>query len=206
MGIGFQIALYILTYSYFIYVNRIFCAHLILLFCLWCSFNEFSQKQQKLINILITIFFGLTVLNGIYHTKLEITTDYSGAKQTAEFIQKNINPENSVLLTDNEPYNIALAYYLRSTHKIYSVFRKRNLDYVIWDKTMELSYDDYSWRRYIEDSYNKDKKEYYLIDSITYKPHNLDKTQKDYFDLVFVSGNNTIEQFERYKIFKFHKK
>lgn len=205
-SIAFQIAVYVFTYSYFIYVNRIFCAHLILIFSLWCSYALIKAKEKLILNVVMTIFFGITAFNGINSVNMEMEIDYSGAKQAAEFIQNNINPQNSVLLTDNEPYNIALAYYLRNTHKIYSVFRKRNLDYVIWDKTMELSYNDYNFRRYIEELSKTDtNKEYYLVDSITYKPHNVDKTEKNFFELIYSSKEETIEKFERYKIFKYKK-
>ena len=92
-GILFQIFIYIIGYNHWIFVNRIFCAHLIMLFCFWVLLhdNTLSQKLRKTLNILIGLFFLLTFLNGAKSCLLELKYPYSGAKETAEFIEKNID-------------------------------------------------------------------------------------------------------------------
>ncbi len=209
LSVLFQLTIYIIAYNSFVYVNRIFCAHLILLFCFWILFSnkEFNKKccffSEKIINILLFVFFALTIFNGINYTKLDLKYNYTGAKETAEYIKANISPDNSLILIDNEPYMVSLAYYLSDSHKLYSVFRKKYLDYVIWDKTVKTNYADLGWSQYV--SYLKKqnpKKEYYVINSISDKKHVLEKTQTKYFKLIFKSGK-MVEPYEGYRVFQY---
>lgn len=208
LSIGFQLGIYIFAYNSFVYVNRIFCAHIILIFCFWVLLqnNNFKPKYKifgkKSINILLTLFFMLTIYNGINYTKLDLSLNYSGAKETADYIRANINPNNSVIIIDNEPYMISLVYYLRDTHRIYSAFRKKYLDYVRWDNITVSNYADLGWSKYIEYLKETDKRDYYVINVSSDKRHLLEKTQKDYFKLIFKS-KKAVEPFEGYRIFKF---
>ena len=208
LSIGFQLGIYIFAYNSFVYVNRIFCAHLILIYCFWILLEDNNFKPQykilgkKSINILLTLFFMLTIYNGVNYTKLDLKLNYSGAKETAEFIRVNINPNNSVIIIDNEPYMISLVYYLRDTHKIYSTFRKQYLKYVRWDNITRSNYADLGWSKYIEYLKETDKRDYYVINVSSDKKHSLEKTQKDYFKLMFTS-QKSVEPFEGYRIYKY---
>lgn len=207
LSIGFQLAIYIFAYNSFVYVNRIFCSHIILLFCFWISLTSdledkkgFSSKLTT--NILLSLFFVLTIYNGINYTKYDLTMDYSGAKSTAAYIKENINPETSVLLIDNEPYMISLAYYLKDTHKLYSVFRKKDLEYVRWDNTTVSNYADLGWSQYVSYIHKTNPKDLYVINVSSDKKHIIEETQKNYFKLIFKSPK-AIEHYEGYRIFKY---
>ena len=93
LAVLFQLLIYIAGYNHWIFVNRIFCAHLVLIFCFWIVLN----KNDRLINILLSLFFTLTVFNGLKYAVLDIHNPYSGAKETAEFIKNNIDYPNSAL-------------------------------------------------------------------------------------------------------------
>lgn len=207
LSILFQLAIYIFAYNSFVYVNRIFCSHIILIFCLWLSINNNSEDKKGFssiltTNILLTLFFGLTIYNGINYTQYDLKMDYSGAKSTAEYIKKNINPETSLLLIDNEPYMISLAYYLKDTHKLYSVFRKKDLEYVRWDNTTVSNYADLGWSQYVSYMHETTPKDLYVINVSSDKKHIIEETQKDFFKLIFKSPKS-IEKYEGYRIFEY---
>lgn len=211
LGIGFQFAIYIFAYNSLMYVNRVFCAHLILFFCLWMVFEQQNPNYinhkffgKKITTIILTIFLSLTIYNGIYYVISEIKKEYAGGRKTAEFIQKNIDPKNSVLMIENEPYMVALVYYLNGSHELYSVFRKKNLRYVIWDNVTLSNFADAGWAGYAgyrkeTDEHNRD---YYVINVKADTKHVLEKTQKDSFELIYQSGE-TIEPLEGHRIYKY---
>ena len=74
----------------------------------------------KTLNAALACFFLITMLNGLKFAVLDLFNPYSGAKETAEFIEKNIDKNNSIIVTDNDPYAIALVYYLDGKYDIYS--------------------------------------------------------------------------------------
>lgn len=208
LSIGFQFAIYIFAYNNLMYVNRVFCAHIILLFCFWMLFNnnEFKSKYKifgkTFTNILLTIFFIFTIYNGIHYTISDIEKEYAGGRKTAEFIQQNIDPENSVIMIESEPYMVALVYYLNGSHELYSVFRRNNLRYVIWDNITLSNYADAGWAGYISYLKETDNRDYYVINVKADKKHVLEKTQKDFFKLIYQTGD-TVEPFEGHRIYKY---
>lgn len=207
-SIAFQLGIYILAYNSFIYVNRLFCAHIILIFCYWILLEEDNFKSRlKLFsktgtNILLTIFLCLTIYNGVNYTSMDLKYEYSGSRKTAEFIRENINPENSLILIDNEPYMLALVYYLRDSHKIYSAFRKKNLEYVIWDTTVKANFANYGWVGYAKYYKQTDPRDFYVIIPTYDRKHILDKAAPNDFKLIYESGRS-IEPYEGHRIYKF---
>lgn len=127
LGILFQIMVYILTYPYLMYVNRIFCAYTIIIFGCWVV------KQSKELNIMLSIMFMLTINNGIQSYIEDIKENKQSEKEAANFIRKNIE-RNSIILTDNEQHSIRLVYYLKGEYKVISVIRDKELKYIIWDE------------------------------------------------------------------------
>ena len=122
--------------------------------------------------------------------------------QTAEFIQNNLDPKDSVILIESEPYMIALVYYLKGSHELYSVFRKKNLRYVIWDSVTRSNYADAGWAGYVSYLKETDRRDHYVINVKEDKKHVLEKTQKDSFELIYTTGD-TIEPLEGHRIYKY---
>ena len=123
-SIGFQLFIYITSYSLNIYPTKSFCAFLIIIFCLWqIDRNKFSK-------ILICIFFTLSILNGLKYTILDLFNNYSSAKETAEYIKNNL-PEDSVFIPLPEPYAIAVMLYLPD-RKFWSGTNTTYIKYMKW--------------------------------------------------------------------------
>ncbi|MCD7879690.1 MAG: hypothetical protein LUG16_07150, partial [Candidatus Gastranaerophilales bacterium] len=216
LSILFQFAIYVFAYGYnMLFVNRIFSAHIILLFCLWLSFvynsggNTFNLKES-VINVLLFIFFILTAFNGFNYYKIDIMGNYSGAKETANFIQNNITPENSLFYIDNEPYCISVVYYLnkegKTNYNLYSVIRNKNLKYVVWDEKSYYTFMTEAWSNYAEwqneKPINKDKDIFVLRAKKNDSSSDLEKTQKHNFKKIFESSK-TIDPYEGYNLYQY---
>lgn len=208
LSIGFQFCIYIFAYNSYVYVNRIFCAHIILIFCYWILLAEDNFKSKLKIfgktgtNILLTIFLAFTIYNGVNYSIKDLKYEYSGSRKTAEFIRENLNPDNSLILTDNEPYMLALVYYLQDSHKIYSAFRKKNLEYVIWDTTVKANYASLGWVGYSKYYKQTDSRDFYVIIPTYDKKHQLEKAAPNDFKLIYES-EKSIEPNEGHRIYKF---
>ena len=199
-SIGFQLCIYIFAYNTHIYTNRIFCAHIILIFCLWILLYKCEVKTISKINILLSVIFITTIFNGFKYTFLDLQLEYSGSRETAEFIKENIDKETSIILTDVDSFCIATVYYLNGTQELYSIKRNQNLKYVIWDKNIQNILPNNSW---IEKSreHQKNKNVFVLLPYFA-KEHQLDKIFPDKFVLIYESKIN-IERREGHRIYKF---
>ncbi len=150
VSILFQFVVYILAYPY-IFVCRIFTAYIILIFCFWIVYetNENTLPRLKL-NLILFFLFSLTIYNGINYYIKDIKYNYSDAKIVSEWIKKNINPNTSVITTTNEPYTVAIAYYLEnSPYHIVSLLRNSKFKYVIWDEITNINFTPLALKEYL---------------------------------------------------------
>ena len=208
-GILFQIFIYIIGYNHWIFVNRIFCAHLIMLFCFWVLLhdNTLSQKLRKTLNILIGLFFLLTFLNGAKSCLLELKYPYSGAKETAEFIEKNIDKDNSIIITNNEPYAVSTVYYLDGKREILSAYKGKPVRYVVWSKELLHVLTDKGWSEYVKymKEYNpefKNKKIYVLVPF--FDTEKIGVSDIEDFRTIFMS-KPSIVRLEGYRLYEYMK-
>ena len=215
IGITFQFAIYILTYSSNIYITRIFSAFIILIFCFWILYQQENFKQnskicnKRITTILLSLFFFLTIQNGINYWIWDYKYNYAGAKETAEFIKQNID-NNSNLLIDNEAYMISLAYYLREDYKLISICRDKILNYVIWDKINQQRFTNKAWKSYCQILSERGINNIYLVRSYADEQDprkRIIKIENEYgtnFKLIF-SSSPAIEPNEGYRIYKYIK-
>ena len=209
LSILFQLIVYIIGYNHWVFVNRIFCAHIILLFALWILMNkkEISSKIKNTLNVCLFIFFIFMLMNGLKYCILDLKYNYSSAIETAKYIEKNIDPQNSILITDNDPHVIGLVYYFDGKRDIYSVAHRYNIRYVIWDKELFYVLSKLGWSKYtrleLEKNPNfKHKKIYAIIPAFdTYK---MGVTEVKDYKLVFQS-NPAIVKYEGFRIYEYTK-
>lgn len=207
LGILFQIVIYVIGYNHWIFVTRIFCAHLILLFCFWLLLKSggLSSKEKTVLNTSIGIFFLLTMLNGLKYSVLELIHPYSGAKETAEYIEKNINKQTSIIVTDNEPYSMAVVYYLDGKRDIHSVFNDKSIRYVVWDDSMfhvlsEQGYSEYAKYMQEHNPGFKVKKLYALVPFFDFEKMGVNNIQN--FKMIFES-KPSIVKLEGFRIYEY---
>lgn len=137
-SVGFQLVIYVLAYPHYIFVNRIFSAYIIIIFCLWITIadNYINEKYKicsvKAINIMLFIMFILTIRSGVNYYIFDVKELKQPEKPVADFINENID-KKSVLLTEHEPHSITLIYLLKGEYKVISVARDEEFKYVKWD-------------------------------------------------------------------------
>ena len=206
-SIIFQLTVYIIGYNHWVFVNRIFCAHIILLFAFWVLMNqkELSLKTKKSINICLSIFFIFMLMNGLKYCILDVKYNYSSAIETAKYIEKNIDPKDSILITDNDPHVIGLVYYFDGKRNIYSVAHRYNIKYVVWDKELFYILSKLGWAKYTELELQKNpdfrnKKIYAIIPAFdTYK---MGVTEVKDYKLIFQSSP-AIVKYEGFRIYEY---
>lgn len=207
LSVLFQIVIYIFGYNNWIFVTRIFCAHIILIFCFWLFLqrDDISKKLKTAVNVLLSVFFIFTFFNGIKYAVMDMRYNYSSAIETAQFIEKNINPEDSILITDNDPHVMGIVYYLDGKRNIYSVAHRYNIKYVVWDKELFYILSRYGWAEYtrLEIEKNNDfknKKIYAIIP--TFDILKMGVTDVDGYRLVFES-KPAIVKFEGFRVYEY---
>ena len=204
-SILFQLLIYIIGYNHCIFVTRIFCAHVILIFCIWILLeNEnISQRCKKGFNILLTAFFLLTFLNGLRYSILDYRYNYSSAKETAEYIIKNIDSKNSVIISDNSPYVISVVYYLHDKNKIFLAQADDYLKYVVWEEYLQHLLSQKNWRVYVDKFIDTKDKTIYAI--IPFFNVSRGIRYLDGFELIYQSSPAIVSG-EGFKIYKYIEK
>ena len=200
LSVWFQIAIYAFVYPEYIFPTRIYCAYMILLFGFWILVEE---KPKKIINILVSILFALTFVNSFKSYYGDIVFDYAGSKRAAQFIEKNFNPENSIIYTTNLSIGIVAALQLEDKFPIYSPEGKP-IKYVVWkgenfqDTANEIMPKFYALLR--KKNPNKDL---YIISAFNpYKTEDEHAMDEDYFELLYISPNS-LTNLEATKIWKY---
>lgn len=207
LSILFQIIIYILGYNHWIFVTRIFCGHIILLFFLWILLNQenLSEKLKITTNFIIGLFFIFTLMNGLKYSIFDIKYNYSAAKETAQWITQNIDKNNSIIVTDNDPHAIGVVYYLKGKNEIWSAQHEYNIKYVVWDKKIFYILDKNGWNEYAKYALEylpnfKNKKIYALVPF--FDADRLNVTELKNYKLIYES-HPAIVKFEGFRIYEY---
>ena len=80
---------------------------------------------------------------------LDYRYNYSSAKETAEYIIKNIDSKNSVIISDNSPYVISVVYYLHDKNKIFLAQTNDYIKYVVWEEYLQHLLSQKNWKVYV---------------------------------------------------------
>ena len=203
-AIGFQFAIYIFIYGKLIYVTRIFMAFVILIFCMWILIeNTDSQKIKKWANILISVFFILTIYNSLHSYLLDLKNNYSSSKETAQYILNNFDKENSLFLMDIESCHMAIAYYLDiKGYELISIMREKPLKYVVWDNQSAVALDKENWEKcalYFSKLY-PDKNIYVIRTRSNFYDFRLNEK----FEPIYISSE-CMDYFEKFIIYRYIK-
>lgn len=201
---GFQILIYLLVYSNLILPTRVFVPHVILIYCFWMAMSENKNVSKKSANVLLAVFFALTLLNGIKSYYADIVFDYSTSKKTAKFIETNIDLENSMVFTDLTNESVAVNYYLQPKG-IYSYYTGKPYKYVIWRKDLNFV-PAYVWKYYLDNVAKENpNKDLYVLTCFT--PFFKLSQKNDIwegFELMYVSGDS-LDWHEKFKLYKYQR-
>ena len=208
LGVLFQFLIYILAYSKCVLSVRTFSAYIIVVFALWCVLNQndMTEKMRRTINIALIIFFLLTTLNGVRFAILDYRYSYSGGKETAQFIERNIE-KDALLLTDNVNimYDVSILPYLNKSRFVYTLLDSDFIKYVVWNEKVYQylagsNYDDYvRYMKQEDENFKTDN--IYLISTYFLNEVLLVNDFKN-FKLIFVSKPAILKS-EKYYIYKY---
>jgi len=208
LGVLFQFVVYVLAYSKCVLSQRTFCAYIIILFALWCVLNQnnITEKMRKTINNTLIIFFLLTTLNGIRFAILDYRYSYSGGKETAEFIENNVE-KDAILLTDNVNimYEVSVIAYLGKFKFIYAIPDFDIVKHTVWNEKAyqylaKSNYDEYI--RYMKQENKQFKTDNIYFISTGFLNEVLLINDFKNFKLIFVSKPAILKS-EKYYIYKY---
>lgn len=208
VGIGFQLFVYIFAYSAFIYPNRIGTAYLIMIFAFWMVLSDANFKEKyriitkKSLNIILALMFLVTIMNGVRYTIGDLTGNYSSAKVTAQFIQKNI-PENALLITTQDPFSLGLYYYLPK-NRMWSIMQRKYINYVVWDKSLLIGRMQKDWSLIVRRRFSEEMKHQpiYVVTPSYDFGRGLEIFNKDDWKMIYLSPPS-IAYGEGFAIYKF---
>ena len=190
LSIIFQLCIYVFAYSSLIYPTRIFSAFLILIFGCWAVFDTGKVVHKKFVNIILSLFFLVTVCNGIAFIEKDFKYNYSSSKNTAEFIKNNID-KNSLIIPTADAFGVGVYYYLPD-YKFYSVYKHKEIKYMIWNK--EKSFDNTNAHILFTKMLDSDIKKYNLKDKKIYilatnfmNTNNFEKYLPQQYKLLYIS-------------------
>jgi len=198
----FQFLIYIFSYSFIIYTTRIYVLYIILLFTFWISLTEMSKVRQKLINIVLSLFFILTIWNCYKNYLLDYFYNYSSAKETADFARNNFE-KDAFIIIQNTPNCVAIIYYLDNLD-LFAVNYNSYIKYIKWQHNINMIISQESWGLYLNylktmnNEINIQNKNIYLITpdayTIKYEPVG--------FKLIFRS-HNAIHSNETFNVYRY---
>lgn len=159
----------------------------VLIFCFWIIFlqNNLSKTKQILYNLILILFFGLSINLGFQLRDNDIKYDYSGSKNTANFIKNNIKKDD-IIITNRPIFTSSIAAYIKD-YKFYYPITNTFYTYGYDNKA-----DDYIPIEIQEKNIQKfkNKKIYYLYSSV-------DVPEKD---ILYKSKDTTLIMTERFYI------
>lgn len=117
VNIAYQFVIY--NYIWMSAPEKVWAGLTVLLFCFWVVFlqNELNLAKKIVYNLVLILFFGLSIPLGIQLIKNDLKYDYSGSKATAQFIKNNID-KNDIIVTNRPIFTSSIAVYAKG-YKFY---------------------------------------------------------------------------------------
>ena len=137
IGIGFQLGVYLFIYADLSY-QKIFTSLFIIIFCYFIQ--DENQKKISFIWFETSLVFILMLncILGINAFAKDVQYEFSDAKNTAEFINYNIN-ESSTFIVSSIPYASAIIPYTNS-YKFWSPQINNYYTFVTWNADLIKGY------------------------------------------------------------------
>ena len=168
----------VLLWQYFIYAflygmsyQRANTVFWVIIFFVWIrEYNTNTLKKdvnsiEKLIkNVGIIILMVFNILTGIFYMGIDVLYNYSSAKETAEFINENIEDE-SIMITGNQvEFCSSIACYTEGI-KYYYIQREDFFSYVILDEVNRLNLTEEEFLKTLE-KFDDENNLYYIYSNV----------------------------------------
>lgn len=180
-------------FIYGISSQRAVSAIFILIFFLWNRENKKNiLKIDKCFrDVSIIVLMSLSVANGMIDIYKDIKYQYSSAKETANYINQNIN-ENAILLTGNQPEFCSSIIPYTENRKFYYIQREDYFSFVTLD---EISRKDLSLEQFEKIRRKFQNKDLYYV----YEPYKATKSSDKEIIMLLEKDNNIEKVYESSK-------
>lgn len=195
---NFVIMVISVLYQFVIYVfvlevneQKISTVLMMIVFFEWIQIGNSKKRINDFKSVILIGLLCINILYGFTFISQEIMRNYSSAKQTAEFINDNLDA-NSIMIVSDMPYCVSIVPYTNSA-KFWNPQKEDYFTYVTWDKNNKmLSSDDFSeYEGKIKKSFQEEQKLYYV-----YVMNNKEKEQK-YCEDLWINEQEKLGNFTR---------
>ena len=179
-SIGFVIAMFYYIYLNGIIYQKIFLIFLLILFGIWIVNQE---KRDKWLNIAFNTLFIISCLVSPFAVISDIKYNFSGGKQIAQYINKNLNNEDTFIAFGNPYLYSSISAYLPDK-KFYNVITNSYISYFSFKTS------------YIKKSPMPENNQYFIIQD------NIKRLDEMGFKILFESDKENISSKDEQEIFK----
>ena len=182
-AVGFM--LFVFTQIYFngILYQKIFLMFLIIIFCFWIC-----ENKNKLVKISFYLLFILSLFVAPFVVLDDIKHNFSGSKQIAKYVRKNLKDENTFIAVGN-PFLFSTASAYLPDKKFYSVLAENYVTYSTYKSMQE-----------------KEKQPFPINVDFNIVVENSDLVGNPYFDFVFETDKKNLSSKTEREVFKIYKR
>lgn len=181
--------------------NTIF---LIVLLIAWMNYysedykieSKFIKKIYNIVKYGFIIIMILNSMNGISYISSEIGKNYSNAKETAVYIEENIQ-DNSIFVCLHGPTASAIIPYTNNK-KFWNPSSKKYFTYVTWDKVSNTYLTPKQAVNTIKDNFKKGENVYIIESNTLYKDEFNELEKNNNLSKIFEINNNSMMADEEY--------
>lgn len=142
-------------------VLRVYMVIYMLIFWMWLYKSEY-KKNNVWLQVAFILFLVITTVPSYKIAIQDVFGNYSNGRDTAEFIENNIEKGACFICTENETHQSVIGYLPKDEYKFFQMSSQSYFTYITWNKEWNSYADD----KTLEDTINKLKNEYdnlYLI-------------------------------------------
>ena len=186
--------------------NTIF---LIVLLIAWMNYysedykceSKFIKKINNLVKYGFIAIMILNSMNGISYISTEIGKNYSNSKETAVYIEENIQ-DNSIFVCLHGPTASAIIPYTNNK-KFWNPSSKKFFTYVTWDKVSNTYLTPKQAIKNITDNFKKGENVYIIESNSLYKDEFYELEKNKYLSKKFeISKDSIMSDEKNYSIYK----
>jgi len=186
MGIIYLFIVFKSVYFGGILYQKIYIIFLILIFCYWCI-KQNPETVSKCAHISFYVLFLTSLIVSPFVIADEYRYNFSGGKQIAEYIKKNLNDENTFIAYGNPFLYSSISAYLPDK-KLYNVITETYISYYSFSKDK-----------------TPDKSEFPTGAVYNIVQEDIDVSQNPYFEFVYSSDEMNISSKPPREVFKIYR-
>ena len=134
----------------------------LIIFIYWIQKEKKQKNKYQLeAKMLVIILLLLNIVNGLNFVVEELKYEYSASYETAEYIENNIDTENSIIVCSNMPYASAVIPYINK-NIFWSPQTDDYFSFVTWNEDFKKGYSVKEMQQKIAQNFDSNKKVYFL--------------------------------------------